>query len=200
MTAIFIGLAALLAAVLVIKPSLGGRPYAFAVLFVLPVAVGLMGLDAHIEHSKQTSYCTSCHVMSKHERSLLVDDVTLLAASHYQGGRVPRERACFTCHTTYTMYGDFSAKVRGLKHLWVNYLGKAPEKLKLYTPYENRECLHCHDGARRFEKGETHTAEAGRMDKIRKGEVSCLGNGCHEFVHSADEVDGMPLWKPGGAK
>src|SRR4051812_48258778 len=108
---------ALLAAALLVRPSLGGRPFGFVVLFVLPVAAALVGVDAHVEHSKETSFCTSCHVRGRHGRSLLVDDVSLLAASHYQGGRVPRDRACYTCHTTYTLYGDLTSKLRGAKHV-----------------------------------------------------------------------------------
>src|SRR5579872_7597748 len=94
----FLVLCILLALALTVRPSLGSPAYGFAVLFVLPVCAGLMGAEAHIENSQKTSFCTSCHVMRRHGRSLLVDDVTLLAASHYQGGRIPRDRACFTCH------------------------------------------------------------------------------------------------------
>src|SRR5579883_2932604 len=131
-------LAILLAGALVVRPGLGGLPYAFVALFLLPVVATLAGVQRHFERTQETAFCTSCHVMKPYGRSLLVDDVTLLAASHYQGGRIPRDRACFTCHTTYTMYGDLSAKLRGLKHVWVNYVGKAPAKLKLYEPYNNR--------------------------------------------------------------
>jgi cytochrome c-type protein NapC len=187
-----------LAGVLVVKPSFGGKPFAFAALFVLPLIAALSSLGAHVEHSKTTAFCTSCHLMEPYGRSLRVDDTTLLPAVHFQNGSVPRQTACFTCHTSYTMYGDLAAKLRGLKHVWVQYLGKPPAKLKTYSPYHNRECLHCHDGTRRFEKGQTHRAEAGRMEKIKRNELSCIASGCHEFVHAADEVKDLPLWQPGG--
>ena len=37
--------------------------------------------------------------------SLTIDSSDHLAAAHYQNSRVPREQACYTCHTTYTMFG-----------------------------------------------------------------------------------------------
>jgi nitrate/TMAO reductase-like tetraheme cytochrome c subunit len=208
LTASLVGLAILLAALFIVRPhvgvSAGGRALAFVALCALPVFAGVVGLDAHVEHSKTTAFCTSCHVMEKHGRSLRVDDDTLLAAAHVQGGRVPKERACFTCHTTYTMYGDFAAKLRGLKHVWVNYVGAPPEpaKIKTYSKYHNRECLHCHEGTRKFLNGKTHKLEEGRFDKMRSNEQSCIASGCHEFIHSVADVDQLPLWEPkiGGAK
>lgn len=195
--AVLIVVSVLLAGALLYKPSLGGKPFAFAALFVLPILAGLSGVDRFVENSKKTTFCVSCHPMERYGRSLHVDDATLLAASHYQGGRIPRDEACFTCHTTYTMYGGFYAKLRGLKHVWVNYVGKVPAKLKLYDPYNNRECLHCHEGTRRYEAGETHHAEADRMQKMSRNELSCVSANCHDAVHVADEVDGIPLWAPG---
>jgi nitrate/TMAO reductase-like tetraheme cytochrome c subunit len=194
------------AALFAVRPSLGlttgGRALGFFALCALPVATGFLGVGEHIEHSKSTAFCTSCHVMEKHGRSLRVDDDTLLAAAHFQGGRVPREQACFTCHTTYTMYGDFAAKLRGLKHVWVNYVKGPPEptKIKLYGPYNNRECLHCHEGTRKYLNGATHKLESDRFEKMRKNELSCIAGGCHEFVHSVADVDQLPLWNPGEKK
>ena len=61
---------------------------------------------------------------------------------------VPPDHACFTCHTDYALFGDYKAKWRGVHHVLVQYLGKIPkpEEIKLYTAYNNRECLHCHAG------------------------------------------------------
>jgi hypothetical protein len=164
----------------------------------LPVLAGVLGLDAHMEHAKRTEFCVSCHVMALHGRSLLVDDTTLLAASHYQGGRVPRDTACFTCHTTYTMFGDLRAKLEGLHHLYVNYIkGPPPEtSIRLYRPYNNRECLHCHAGTRAFEQGVLHRLLPGRMEKIRNNELSCVSSGCHADVHDVGELGNTPNWTP----
>jgi len=45
--------------------------------------------------------------------------------------------------------------------VYIYYLGTppAPQNIKLYQPFNNRECLHCHLGARSFEEGVVHTAD-----------------------------------------
>jgi cytochrome c-type protein NapC len=194
---IVIGLVLLVA--LAARPSLSahrwGRTFAFVAIIVVPVGVGFGGLSAHIERSKTVTFCLSCHVMEPFGKSLHVDDLDHVPAHHWQYGRVDRETACFTCHTDYTMYGDYNAKLRGLHHVWAQYVGTvpAPEKIKLYTAYNNRECLHCHSGARSFEEGAAH---ADKLAAIRKNELSCISSGCHNVVHTVDKVATLPMWSP----
>lgn len=197
---IFVAIVAslLLLAPLVVRPSLtaerAGKMLAFLAVIVVPTGVGLAGLSEHIERSKTVAFRTSCHVMQRYATSLHVDDVDHVPAKHFQYGRVPHETACFACHTDYTLYGDYKAKLRGLRHVYVQYLGTIPDKITLYTPYNNRECLHCHDGARSFVEAVTHKSEPGRMDAIRANKTSCLSKGCHDTVHTADKLDGVALW------
>jgi nitrate/TMAO reductase-like tetraheme cytochrome c subunit len=199
---VFLIIAAAAALVLVVRPRIAlgtmGRAFAFLVLFLFPVTAGVVGLKAQVEHAKRTEFCVSCHVMELHGRSLLIDDTSLLVAAHYQGGRVPRETACFTCHTTYTMFGDFRAKLEGLHHMYVNYIkGPPPETaIRLYKPYNNRECLHCHTGTRLFEENKIHRLEPGRIEKIRNNELSCVSSGCHSIVHDVGDLGDTPDWKP----
>ena len=138
----------------------GGKVLAFLALFIFPILAGSLGYEEHMERSKETSFCLSCHVMEPYGRSLHVDDSTWLPAAHYQNNRVPRENACYTCHTDYVMYGTLRSKFRGLRHIAVQYFGTIPDTIKLYTPYNNRECLHCHGGARKFLKVGAHRGEA----------------------------------------
>ena len=104
-----------------------------------------------------------------------MDDKSYIPAAHFQNNFVPRDHACFTCHTDYTMFGDYKAKWRGVHHVWVQYFGKIPkpEDIKLYTPYNNRECLHCHAGARPMRK------------LLASQDAGHAGAGCIEsaFVH-----------------
>ncbi len=183
-----------LIALLVLRPSLttvrGGRILAFLAFLVLPLLATGMGLSAHVEQSKSTEFCLSCHVMEPYGQSLLVDDEAALPAQHYQNNRVPRDQACFTCHTDYTMFGDYKAKLRGLRHVYVNYLGTIPAEIKLYEPYNNRECLHCHAGARAFEESDLHKEI--RAD-LGSNATSCLE--CHDAVHEVHDLKGKPLWK-----
>jgi nitrate/TMAO reductase-like tetraheme cytochrome c subunit len=183
---------------LLLRPSLtlrrAGRVFAFVAIALVPALVALAGLTAHVERSKTVEFCTSCHVMKRYGRSLHIDDLDHLAAKHFQYARVPRETACFSCHTTYTMYGDFTAKLRGLRHVWVQYAGTIPKKIALYEQYNNRECLHCHDGARSFVDAVTHKSEPGRLDAIRANRLSCVSSGCHGIVHDVAHVDALPSW------
>ena len=175
-----------LIAVVVQRPALlatrGGKILAFLALAVIPGLATAMGLSAHMERSKSTEFCLSCHVMEPYGKSLQLDDATALPASHFQNRRIDREHACFTCHTSYTMFGDVKAKLTGLKHVYVNYLGEVPEKIELYEPYNNRECLHCHAGARSFEESDLHKEM--RAD-LASNTTSCLE--CHDVVHQVGE-------------
>lgn len=183
-----------LIALVVLRPSLtaarGGKILAFLAFLVLPVLATAMGLSAHVEQSKSTEFCLSCHVMEPYGRSLQVDDAAWLPAQHFQNNRISREKACFTCHTDYTMFGDAKAKLRGLRHVYVYYLGDTPEKIQLYEPYNNRECLHCHAGARKFEESDLHKEM--RAD-LGSNTASCLE--CHDAAHNVSELEGKPLWK-----
>jgi cytochrome c-type protein NapC len=172
-----------------------GRAFAFAFLFIVPLFALTLGVADHVERSKTTEFCLSCHAMEPYGKSLLVDDRSLIPAVHYQNHLVPADKACFTCHTDYTMYGDVTAKLRGLRHVYVNYIGGVPKKIALYTPYNNRECLHCHLGARSFEEGATHTAEEGTMAKIKANRLSCISSGCHESAHNVAALGQATSWK-----
>lgn len=183
-----------LIALVVRRPALtaarGGRILAFIAFLVLPVLATAVGLSAHVEHSKTTQFCLSCHVMEPYGRSLYVDDSAWLPAQHFQNDRVPRDHACFTCHTDYTLFGDAKAKLRGLRHVWVYYIAGVPDKIELYEPYNNRECLHCHAGARSFEENDLHRdirAELG------SNATSCLE--CHDMTHQIAELEDQPLWQ-----
>lgn len=185
---------------LIIKPSItltrGGKILAFVSLLVFPVLGGSMGVSEHLNRSKATEFCTSCHVMTDYGKSLLIDDPSFLPANHFQNNRVPRASACYTCHTDYAMYGDFRSKMRGLRHVYAQYVGKIPDKVELYNPYNNRECLHCHQGARSFEEGATHGAEEGRLELMKSNKLSCLSTGCHDATHNVKNLDSLTLWSP----
>jgi cytochrome c-type protein NapC len=191
-----------LIALLSIKPSLtvhrGGKILAFVSLLIFPVIALAMGTNKHMDRSTSTEFCLSCHVMTDYGKSLKVDDRSFIPAVHYQNNLVPRDKACFTCHTDYTMYGDINAKLRGLKHVYVQYLGKPPEKVKLYNSYNNRECLHCHSGSRSFEEGATHNVDSETLPLVKANKLSCMSSGCHEGGHNINQLKDMTLWKGNG--
>ena len=193
-------IAIVLAALVVGRPALtaarGGKVLAFLAFFIFPVFAGLLGMENHMERSKQTSFCLTCHVMGDYGKSLYVDDSSYIPAAHFQIGRVPRDQACYTCHTDYTIFGTFSSKLKGLHHIYAQYVTKPQQPIKLYHPYNNRECLHCHEGSRSFEQGALHTADAQTMADIKSNKLSCLSSGCHDTIHNVKDLNQVKYWRP----
>jgi cytochrome c-type protein NapC len=194
-------LSVILVGVFVLRPDVtstrGGKILAFFVLFILPLLCAAIGISSEVERSKRTEFCLSCHTMEPYGKSLHVDNPAFLAAAHFQNHRVPADNACFTCHTHYAMFGDLRAKLGGLKHVYVYYLGKppAPEAIRLYEPFNNRECLHCHQGARSFEEGAVHNADPDLLPAVKANKLSCLSSGCHETVHNLAQLKNAKFWK-----
>lgn len=188
-----VGATAILVAVLLARPQLtaspGGKVLAFAALFLLPALVLVGGTQEHLSRATSTQFCLSCHVMEPYGKSLTVDSTEALPALHFQNRLIDRDHACYTCHTDYTLFGGVSAKMRGLKHVWVNTFGEIPAKLALYTPYQNRECLHCHAGMRKFEQSDLH---AEIREDLQKNATSCLE--CHSVVHDIENLSTQPIW------
>ncbi len=193
-------MAILSVALLVARPSItmtrGGKQLAFVVLFLLPVIAASMGAAEQMQRTEQTQFCLSCHIMEPYGKSLLVDDATYLPAAHYQNGRIPRDQACYTCHTDYVLYGTALAKLRGFRHVYMQYIGHATPPIHLYTPYNNRECLHCHLGSRSFEEAVVHTADPAVMAAIKSNQTSCLSSGCHQTVHEVAHLGEVKFWEP----
>jgi cytochrome c-type protein NapC len=186
---IFLVTTIVLLVVIILRPTLtasrGGKILAFIAFFALPVLCGVWGLSEHFERSKQTNFCLSCHIMEPYGRSLFVDDASHIPAAHFQNHRIPADEACYTCHTDYAMYGSLRVKLNGLHHVYVQYLGTPKMPLHLYEPFNNRECLHCHAGARSFEDG-THMS---MMDMLKGNQLSCISSGCHDVVHNVESLD-----------
>jgi cytochrome c-type protein NapC len=174
-----------------------GKILAFVALFALPVMAAWTGFSEHMDRAQSTQFCLSCHVMGDYGRSLYIDDPSYVPARHFQNNRIPRDRACYTCHTEYSMFGGVKAKARGMQHLWVQYVRGAPkpEAIKLYDPFPNSECLHCHLGARRFEEGSAHNKIPNLLSQVKSNQRSCVSSGCHEFVHDVASLKDATFWK-----
>lgn len=177
-----------------------GRILAFLALFVMPSLAVWAGVSDHMDRAKTTAFCLSCHTMDQHGKSLYVDDRGYLPAAHFQNNRIPRDRACYTCHTDYTMFGGLKDKWRGLSHVYVQYLGviPKPEEIKLYVPFNNRECLHCHAGARSFEEASAHQKTPDMLEKVKRNELSCMSSRCHDTVHDVESLGDVKFWKENG--
>ena len=189
---ICIGLGALLVGTLVARPGIaatrGGKMLAFIALFIVPVALAAGGTTAHLEHSKRTQFCLSCHIMKPYGESLKLDDGSHLAASHFINRRIPVDQACYTCHTDYTMFGPVKAKMHGLRHVWVWLTQDPKPPIHLYKPFSNQNCLHCHAGAKTFEEGAVHNADPETMPLIKSDKLSCVSSGCHDLNHDTTNL------------
>jgi cytochrome c-type protein NapC len=198
---IFAGAAAVLAALVALRADVAraraGRVVAFMALFVFPALAVWGGFSTQMEHAQTTKFCLSCHVMTDFGRTLLIDDPSYLPAVHFQNNRVPRDKACYTCHTDYSMFGGVRAKIRGMRHIYVQYFGTipAPAEIQLYGAYNNRECLHCHDGAREFEALSSHNRSPETLGQIKSGQLSCLSSRCHDIVHDVETLPDVTFWK-----
>ena len=191
------GIAALVAVRTEMTRARGGKVLAFVGLFLLPALSVWAGFSAQMDQAQTTKFCLSCHVMTDYGRSLLVDDPSYIPAAHFQNNRVPRDRACYTCHTNYAMFGTIKAKVHGARHVYVQYFGTvpAPDRIKLYEPYNNRECLHCHDGARKFEAQSSHNKTPQAFGDIKSGRLSCTSSRCHDTIHDVGTLSDVKFWK-----
>jgi len=200
---VFIATALALAALIGFRVELtqarGGRILAFVALFILPVLAMGLGFSEHMQRAESTRFCLSCHVMNDFGQSLYVDDPSYVPAKHFQNNLVPREHTCYTCHTDYTMFGTMHSKFRGLRHMYVQYLGTPPASadIKLYTPFNNRECLHCHSGMRAFLEQPKHNKTPEMMAKINSNQMSCMNSKCHDTVHDVGTLKDATFWKAG---
>jgi cytochrome c-type protein NapC len=198
---VLVFLTAAVIAVVVARPGItasrGGKILAFLVLFLLPVLCAVMGVSSEMSRAETTAFCLSCHTMTDYGKSLYIDDPNHLPAAHFQNHRVPAEEACYTCHADYALFGSVKVKLAGLRHVYVYYLGTPPaaKNIKLYHPFSNANCLHCHLGARSFEEGVVHNADPATLPAIKSGKLSCLSSGCHEVVHDIANLQTGKFWK-----
>jgi cytochrome c-type protein NapC len=196
---VFILIGASIALILpfLVRPTLTvsreGKIFAFIAFFVFPVLAASIGASEHFERSKQTQFCLSCHIMEPWGKSLYVDDPSYIPAAHFQNHRIPADVTCYTCHSDYAMYGTLLTKLQGLHHVYVNYLGTPMNPIRLYHPYDNAECLHCHLGARSFESSALHVAV---MVDLKDNKLSCITSGCHDTVHNVATLGQQKFWKP----
>jgi cytochrome c-type protein NapC len=171
--------------------TLWGRLALLVAAALLPVSISLANLQTGVAESSRTRFCLRCHEMELHGRSLFVDNRQSLAAVHYQNRFVDRDTACYSCHTDYALFGDLRAKLNGLHHVTVHYFETIPDRFKLYRPYPNNNCLHCHEDARRFLESVPHKAV---MASLESGQTSCLT--CHKVAHDMEKVRGGVFWQP----
>ncbi|MES1207664.1 MAG: NapC/NirT family cytochrome c [Pseudomonadota bacterium] len=167
-----------------------GRVVLLVGLVALPILLSAGNISYGVHQSSTTAFCLSCHEMRQYGKSLFVDNRQSLAAVHYQNRLVERETVCYSCHKDYAMFGDVTAKLNGLRHVWAHYIAGVPKKIELYKPYPNSNCLHCHDDMRRFVEAPAHKPVLGAL---YAGTTSCLA--CHRVAHDLASVEAGNFWQ-----
>jgi cytochrome c-type protein NapC len=170
--------------------SKGGRRALLVVGALLPLVASAGTVKEGFQESSRARFCLSCHEMQPYGKSLFADNRQALPAVHFQNRLVDREDACYACHTDYALFGDVKAKLNGLRHVYVHYLGSIPDRPALYQPYPNRNCLHCHEDGRRYLEAPAHQTVRAAMES---GQVSCLK--CHAVAHDMKAVAEHRLWQ-----
>ncbi|MBF0274544.1 MAG: NapC/NirT family cytochrome c [Nitrospinae bacterium] len=160
---------------------------AFFCLGLFPVFWGIGVAQQNLKETTAVGFCNNCHIMEPYVESLKFNyenslDVPL-ASIHYQNNWVSQKVACYECHTRYTMFGTFQAKLTGLKHLWKNYFTQPPEKLELYKPFSPMECLRCHGTSKKFLTEIKHNKDSDLITALKQEKRTCLEEGCHEVAH-----------------
>ena len=153
----------------------------------LPVLAFALGNAVLLDRSKETQFCTSCHVMQPVYDSTRADDGSL-ASIHVSRGAVPTSQSCYTCHSGYGLWGDANAKLSGVQHMTHTVMGTYEFPLKLYEPYNIDGCLQCHAESSGFRGVDVHSTE-GISQALLSREMSCTG-ACHPSAHSAEALSG----------
>lgn len=159
--------------------SPGARVAMMIGFLVLSPLAYVVNAGLAITDAKPVAFCNSCHVMEAYVADLHDPDSEHLAAQHYQF-RWIAENQCYTCHSDYGLFGDFQAKIAGLRHVWHNTIGDYEVPLKIRGTYNNQRCLFCHGPVRSYREVPEHEKNAAR---IATSEMSCIGGNCHVSPH-----------------
>lgn len=148
---------------------------------LLPVITSSAGGVLVIQRSQRVGLCNSCHLAMKP----YVDDMKnphsqSLAALHYNNRYIADDQ-CYSCHTSYGMFGTVQAKAQGVFDVYKYYTHSFTMPLKMRNSYPNNDCLKCHAGSAKFLASHKKDREAMFSD-----EVSCMQ--CHEDDNPAHNV------------
>jgi nitrate/TMAO reductase-like tetraheme cytochrome c subunit len=153
------------------------RSYAVLALGVLPV-LWVVGTLAYADRAtRMTSFCLQCHEMAPYGASVTAGGPSV-PARHFENEWVERETACYVCHTSPGISGYALAKAKGLRDVFVHFVGTVPDEIRLDAPYDTAICLSCHGRDEAFLELASHQQI---IDTAPGGEVTCAG--CHAFAH-----------------
>jgi cytochrome c nitrite reductase small subunit len=148
---------------------------------ILPVITSSAGGVLVVERSQRVGLCNSCHLaMTPYVNDMKNPKSQSLAALHYNNRYIADDQ-CYSCHTSYGMFGTVQAKAQGIFDVYKYYTHSFTMPLKMRHAYPNNDCLKCHAGSAKFLASHKRDREAMFAD-----EVSCMQ--CHEDDNPAHNV------------
>jgi cytochrome c nitrite reductase small subunit len=160
-------------------PVSWGFLLAGAVIF--PLLITGVGTILVFQRAERVEFCASCHLTMK----VFVEDMknpksNSLAALHFKNRYIPDDQ-CYTCHTSYGLFGTVEAKKEGLNDVYKYYTRTFHLPIKLRHPYPNKDCLKCHAGSAKW-----IASHADFKDQLFSGEASCMQ--CHAESNPAHNI------------
>jgi len=148
---------------------------------IIPVITSSAGGVLVVKRSERVGLCNSCHLaMTPYVKDMKNPNSQSLAALHYRN-RYIEDDQCYSCHTSYGMFGTVAAKSEGIYDVYRYYTHTFSLPLKMRQPYPNNDCLKCHAGSAKFLASHKKDREAMFAD-----EVSCMQ--CHDDDNPAHSV------------
>lgn len=146
-----------------------------------PLLITGVGTILVFERAERVEFCASCHLTMKP----FVDDMKnpksdSLAALHFRNRYIP-DNQCYTCHTSYGLFGTVEAKKEGLNDVYKYYTRTFHLPIKLRHQYPNSDCLKCHAGSAKW-LGSHEDFKA----SLFSGESSCMQ--CHADSNPAHNI------------
>lgn len=195
---IALGAAALAAVILfwylVARPPLT-RATKIALLFgigVFPILTAGSGNYAGFEATKAREFCGSCHVMTPYLQDVTNPASHSLSAVHTRNEAFGHE-SCYTCHAEYGMFGTIATKAAGMGHVYhylLTYrnmsLAQARTDIHIKRPFPSATCRRCHSTT--APSWRALPDHRGLAAGLAKGEVDCMGGGCHGPAHPWSKV------------
>jgi cytochrome c nitrite reductase small subunit len=147
----------------------------------LPLLITGVGTILVFERAERVEFCASCHLTMQP----FVDDLknpksNSLAALHYRNRYIPDDQ-CYSCHTSYGLFGTVEAKKEGLNDVYKYYTRTFHLPIKLRHPYPNTDCLKCHAGSAKW-----IASHEEYKDALFSGEANCMQ--CHADSNPAHNI------------
>ena len=145
---------------------------------VVPSISLAFGTVLVFEKAEKVEFCASCHLAMQAYVDDMKDPKSIsLAALHYKNSYISANQ-CYTCHTSYGMFGTVEAKLSGMNDLYKYYTRTFHVPIKMRLAYPNGDCLKCHAGSVKWPEFHQDFKE-----QLFKGEMACLD--CHRDSHPA---------------